>query len=425
MKEDFIHYLWKYKKFNFTNLKTSDGDDLTILNSGDYLQKEGPDFFNAQIIIANQKWAGNIEIHVKSSDWYLHQHEKDTNYNNVILHVVWIHDAPVFRKGNSEIPVLEIKNYVSSDIQHIYQELSALKSWIYCENQLKNIDSFVFANWQERLFLERLEEKAMPIQAMLNETQQDWEAVLFCMLAKNFGLNTNGDVFYKIAKSLTFSLIQKESLEVIYLEALLFGQANMIPDHVEDTYPKELKSWYDYLAIKYKLNKPAQENIQFFQHRPDNFPTIRLAQLAMLYHLQRNLFSKIITAKNLTELYSIFELSVNGYWKTHYNFDKASPKKDKSLSKEFINLLIINTVIPVKFAYAQNQGKESAEILIDLLATIPAEKNNIIEKFSTFGIKSKNAFQTQALLQLKNNYCNSKKCLNCAIGLDLLKIKND
>jgi hypothetical protein len=245
------------------------------------------------------------------------------------------------------------------------------------------------------------------------------------MLAKNFGLNTNGDVFYKIAKSLTFSLIQKESLEVIYLEALLFGQANMIPDHVEDTYPKELKSWYDYLAIKYKLNKPAQENIQFFQHRPDNFPTIRLAQLAMLYHLQRNLFSKIITAKNLTELYSIFELSVNGYWKTHYNFDKASPKKDKSLSKEFINLLIINTVIPVKFAYAQNQGKESAEILIDLLATIPAEKNNIIEKFSTFGIKSKNAFQTQALLQLKNNYCNSKKCLNCAIGLDLLKIKND
>jgi hypothetical protein len=425
MKEDFIHYLWKYKKFNFTNLKTSDGEDLTILNSGDYLQKEGPDFFNAQIRISNQKWAGNIEIHVKSSDWYLHHHEKDANYNNVILHVVWIHDAPVFRKDNSEIPVLEIKNYVSSDIQHIYQELSAQKSWIYCENQIKNIDPFVFSNWQERLFLDRLEEKALPVQVLLNETQQDWEAVLFCMLAKNFGLNTNGDAFYKIAKSLTFSLIQKEALEVMYLEALLFGQANMIPDYVEDTYPKELKSWYDYLAIKYKLNKPVLENIQFFQHRPDNFPTIRLAQLAMLYHLQRNLFSKIIAAKNLTELHSIFELSVNGYWKTHYNFDKASPKKDKALSKEFINLLIINTIIPVKFAYAQNQGKESAEILIDLLATIPAEKNNIIEKFSIFGIKSKNAFQTQALLQLKNNYCNSKKCLHCAVGLDLLKIKND
>lgn len=425
MKEDFIHYIWKYKKFSFSNIKTSDGEELTILNSGDYLQKEGPDFFNAQIIIADQKWAGNIEIHVKSSDWYLHRHEKDANYNNVILHVVWIHDAPVFRKDNSEIPVFEIKNYVSQDVQHTYKELSTKKSWIYCENQIKNIDSFVLANWQERLFLERLEEKAKPIQELLTETHQDWEAVLFYLLAKNFGLNTNGDAFYKIAKSLTFSLIQKESLEVIYLEALLFGQANLIPADVEDNYPKELKDWYDYLAIKYKLNKPTLENIQFFQHRPDNFPTIRLAQLAMLYHLQRNLFSKIISTKNLTEIQSLFDLSVNGYWKTHYNFDKPSPKKGKSLSREFINLLIINTIIPIKFAYSQNQGKESAEILIDLLATIPAEKNNIIEKFSIFGIKSKNAFQTQALLQLKNNYCNSKKCLNCAIGLDLLKIKND
>lgn len=425
MKEDFIHYIWKYKKFSFSNIKTSDGEELTILNSGDYLQKEGPDFFNAQIIIADQKWAGNIEIHVKSSDWYLHHHEKDINYNNVILHVVWNHDTPIYRKDNSEIPVFEIKNYVSQDVQHTYKELSTKKSWIYCENQIKNSDPFVLANWQERLFLERLEEKAKPIQELLIETHQDWEAVLFYLLAKNFGLNTNGDVFYKIAKSLTFSLIQKESLEVIYLEALLFGQANLIPDDVEDNYPKELKDWYDYLAIKYKLYKPTLENIQFFQHRPDNFPTIRLAQLAMLYHLQRNLFSKIISAKNLTEIQSLFDLSVNGYWKTHYNFDKPSPKKGKSLSREFINLLIINTIIPIKFAYAQNQGKESAEILIDLLATIPAEKNNIIEKFSTFGIKSKNAFQTQALLQLKNNYCNSKKCLNCAIGLDLLKIKND
>lgn len=425
MKEDFIHYIWKYKKFNFSNIKTSDGEELIILNSGDYLQKEGPDFFNAQIIIADQKWAGNIEIHVKSSDWYLHHHEKDINYNNVILHVVWNHDTPIYRKDNSEIPVFEIKNYVSQDVQLTYKELSTKKSWIYCENQIKNIDSFVLDNWQERLFLERLEEKAKPIQELLTETHQDWEAVLFYLLAKNFGLNTNGDAFYKIAKSLTFSLIQKESLEVIYLEALLFGQANLIPDDVEDNYPKELKDWYDYLAIKYKLNKPTLENIHFFQHRPDNFPTIRLAQLAMLYHLQRNLFSKIISTKNLTEIQSLFDLSVNGYWKTHYNFDKPSPKKGKSLSREFINLLIINTIIPIKFAYAQNQGKESAEILIDLLATIPAEKNNIIEKFSIFGIKSKNAFQTQALLQLKNNYCNSKKCLNCAIGLDLLKIKND
>ena len=423
MKEDFIHYVWQYKKYDFSNLKTAHGEDLTIVHSGNYLQKEGPDFFNAQLVLDNQKWAGNIEIHLKSSDWYLHQHEIDPNYNNVILHVVWEHDAPIFRKDNTEIPVLELKNYVSKEELHRYQELSTKKSWLFCENQIQGVEPFVFLNWQERLFLERLERKATPIHQLLQETDNDWEAVLFCMLAKNFGLNTNGETFLKIAKSITFSLIRKEALEVMYLESLLFGQADMIPDVVEDIYPKELKSWFDYIALKYKLKRPILEPVQFFQHRPDNFPTIRLAQLAMLYHLQRNLFSKIIAAQNPQEIYAIFELSVSDYWKTHYNFDKSSPKKEKTLSKAFIDLVIINTIIPVQFAYAQSQGKENVETIIELLSNIPAEKNNIIEKFTTFGIKSKNAFESQSLLQLKNEYCNAQKCLQCAIGLELLKNK--
>ncbi len=423
MKEDFIHYIWQYKKYNFSNLKTTRGEELTIVNSGNYLQKEGPDFFNAQLVLNSQKWAGNIEIHLKSSDWYLHQHEKDANYDNVILHVVWEHDAPIFRKDNSEIPVLEIRNYVSKEDLSNYQELSTKKSWLFCENQLQEVDAFILLNWQERLFLERLERKAAPIQQLLQETDNDWESVLFCMLAKNFGLNTNGETFLRIAKSITFSLIRKEALEVMYLEALLFGQADMINKELEDTYPKELLSWYEYIALKYKLKKPILEPVQFFQHRPDNFPTVRLAQLAMLYHLHRNLFSKIIEAKSLQEIYTIFEFGVSEYWKTHYNFDKQSPKKDKFLSKAFIDLLIINTVIPFKFAYAQCQGKENIEGIIDLLSNIPAEKNNIIEKFSTFGIVSKNAFESQSLLQLKNEYCNAQKCLQCAIGLELLKNK--
>ena len=243
------------------------------------------------------------------------------------------------------------------------------------------------------------------------------------MLAKNFGLNTNGESFLKMAKSITFSLIRKEALEVMYLEALFFGQADMIPVDVEDNYPKELKSWYDYIALKYKLSKPAIEPIQFFKHRPDNFPTIRLSQLAMLYHLHRNLFSKIIEANSIEEIYKIFNLSVSDYWKTHYNFDKSSPKKEKSLSKSFIDLVIINTIIPIRFAYANANGKEISETLTDLLSNIPSEKNSIIEKFTTFGIKSKNAFQSQSLLELKNEYCNHKKCLQCAVGLELLKNK--
>ncbi|WP_395064975.1 DUF2851 family protein [Flavobacterium sp.] len=421
MKEDFIHYIWQFKKFDFSNLKTTQGENLTIVNSGNYLQLAGPDLFNAQIVLDNQKWAGNVEIHIKSSDWYVHHHEKDTTYDSVILHVVWEHDTPIFRKDNTEIPVLEIKNYVSKSELAKYQSLTAQKSWIFCENQIKNVPNFVLSNWQERLFFERLERKAQPIEQLLQETENDWESVLFSMLAKNFGLNTNGEMFLKVAKSITFSLIRKEALEVMYLEALLFGQANMLPENAEDNYPKELKSWYDYIALKYKLEKPTIDPIQFFKHRPDNFPTVRLAQLAMLYHLHRNLFSKIISINSIQEIYEIFNLSVSDYWKTHYNFDKSSPRKEKSLSKSFIDLVLINTIIPIQFAYAKSQGKEISESLIDLLSNIPAEKNTIIEKFTTFGINSKNAFESQSLLQLKNEYCNHKKCLQCAVGLELLK----
>jgi hypothetical protein len=423
MKEDFLHYIWLYKKLDFTNLRTTNGEVLTILNFGQYVQQAGPDFFYAQIVIDHQKWAGNIEIHIKSSDWYVHHHEKDDNYNNVILHVVWEHNTPIFRKDNSEIAVLELKNYVSKEELQKYKELTTPKSWIFCENQIKDIPDFVLSNWQERLFFERLERKSNPIQQLLQETENDWEAVLFCMLAKNFGLNTNGEMFFKVAKSITFSLIRKEALEVMYLEALLFGQADMIPLQVEDNYPKELKSWYDYIVLKYKLKKPAIAPIEFFKHRPDNFPTIRLAQLAMVFHLHKNLFSKIIEAKTIDEIYQIFNISVSDYWKSHYNFDNASPKKEKSLSKSFIDLLVINTIVPIQFAYANSLGKENAELLIDFLSNIPAEKNNIIDKFTKFGIKSKNAFQSQSLLQLKNEYCNNKKCLQCAFGLELLKEK--
>jgi hypothetical protein len=421
MKEDFLHYVWQYKKFDFSNLTTASGEKLIITNSGRYLQKAGPDFFNAQIVIGNQKWAGNVEIHVKSSDWYLHHHERDENYDSVILHVVWEHDIAVFRKDNSEIPVLELKEYVSKTILNQYHSLTSPKSWVYCENQLKVVDEFVIRNWQERLFFERLERKSIPIQQLLLETGNDWEAVLFCMLAKNFGLNTNGELFLKIAKSIPFSVIRKESFEIENLEALLFGQADLFPAEVEDLYTKDLKKRFQYISQKHRLKSIVIESVQFFKHRPDNFPTIRLAQLAMLFHLQQNLFSQIVSANRLNDLYSLFNSAVSDYWQTHYQFDKLSPKKKKQLSKSFIDLLVINTIIPVRFAYAKSLGKENAEEILALVQSISPEKNIIIEKFSNFGVKANNAFETQSLLQLKNEYCNLGKCLQCSIGTQLLK----
>ena len=423
MKEDFLHYIWQYKKFSFLDLKTVQGEEVTILNSGNYLQQEGPDFFNAQIILGSQKWAGNIEIHLKSSDWYVHHHEKNEHYDTVILHVVWEYDTPIFRKDNTEIPVLELKKYVSEDILHHYQSLLVPKTWIFCENQIADCDDFILSNWQERLFFERLERKSLAINQLLKETENDWEAVLFYLLAKNFGLNTNGEAFLKIAQSITFSIIRKEALEVLYLEALFFGQSNLLPPEAEDNYTKELQSWYDYLVLKHKIVKPYFEPITFFKHRPDNFPTIRLAQLAMLYHTHRNLFSKIIQAPSLQQIYELFDVSISNYWLTHYTFEKESPKKHKKLSKSFIDLLVINTIIPIQFAYNQSLGKENLDYLTGLLSAISPEKNTIIDKFSFFGIKAKNAFHTQSLLQLKNEYCNAKRCLECNIGVELLKKK--
>ena len=421
MKEDFMHYVWLYKKFNFSNLVTQQGQSVTIIHSGNYLQNSGPDFFNAQLIIGNQKWAGTVEMHVKSSDWYVHQHETDDQYNNVILHVVWEHDAPIFRKDASEIPVLELKKYVDSGELHRYESLLTPKTWIYCENQIRQVANFIFSNWQERLFFERLERKSIVIQELLRQTDNDWEAVLFCLLAKNFGLNTNGEAFLKIAQSISFSVIRKESVELTYLEALLFGQANLIPENAEDNYAKELFSWYDYLKIKYKIKSALFEPVEFFKHRPDNFPTIRLAQLSTLYHVQRNLFSKISEENSIATIYKLFDVSVSMYWKTHYNFDRESPKKEKKLSKAFIDLLIINTIIPIQFAYAAHQGKEISEQLIYIISQLPAEKNAIIDKFNAFGIPSHNGFESQTLLQLKKEYCNHKRCLQCAIGIELVK----
>jgi hypothetical protein len=421
MKEDFLHYLWKFKKFDVLNLKTTSEEEVVITNVGQYLQTSGPDFFNAKITIAGQLWAGNVEIHLKSSDWYVHHHERDDAYDNVILHVVWEHDTEIFRKNNEVIPVVELRHYVNLETIDNYQSLMLPKSWIYCEKSIKNIDNFVIKNWQERLFIERLERKSNTIQELLLKTDNDWEAVLFCLLAKNFGLNVNGVVFFKIAQDIPFTLFRKESAEVENIEALLFGFAGLLDIEKEDNYFKNLKSRYGYFLQKHQLKKNIYEPVQFFKLRPDNFPTIRLSQLANLYCSHQNLFSKLIDASSITDIYTIFSTSVSDYWQQHYLFDKISTKKKKTLSKGFIDLIIINTLIPIQFAYAKSRGLTIAEDLISLLKDVAPEKNAIMDKFNFFGVKSTSSFETQALLQLKNEYCDKNRCLECAIGMELMK----
>jgi hypothetical protein len=421
VQEEFLHYLWVNKKLPFTQLKTHLNESLEINHFGQYLQNAGPDIFNAQISINQQKWAGNIEIHVKSSDWYVHHHEKDVNYDSVILHVVWENDSPIFRKDNSEIPTLELKKYIALSEINKYKSLITSKSWINCENHITETDNFIWINWLESLFLNRLERKSELIEKRLQETNYNWEAVFFEMLAKNFGLNTNGDCFLQLAQSIPFSIIRKESFDAENLEALFFGKLNLLEENLEDDYYFKLQNNWKYLKLKYNLQEEFGLQPQFFKLRPDNFPTIRLSQLVQLISNKQNLFSQILLANSYSDIKKLLKSETSEYWKSHYNFLKKSKTKSKDLTAQFIDLLIINTVIPIKFSYEKNFGKLNFEELVSLLEAIPSEKNSIIEKFSEFEIKAANAFQSQSLIELKNEYCNKNKCLKCAVALQLLK----
>lgn len=422
MKEEFLHFLWQYKLFNKASLTSVKGGIIEVLDSGSYNTNSGPDFLNSKLKIDDQLWVGNVEIHIKSSDWYVHHHEKDKNYDAVILHVVWEHDTNVFMKNNHPLPTVELERFVQEDVLENYQKLfSKEQRWIPCEKQIEEVDSFLLNNWLERLYFERLENKSILIKELLLQSNNDYEAVLFQLLVKNFGLKVNGEAFLELAKSVEFSVLRKVRFNEEQLSALLFGQASFLENKIEDGYYLELQKEYKYLQHKYQLKPLAKQRFQFFRMRPNNFPTIRIAQLVALYFKHQHLFSQTLEATHLKDFYMLFSVEVNDFWKTHYTFEAASKKSPKKLTKSFIDLLIINTIVPLRFVYEQERGVVNEEKLLQLIQQLRPEKNSIINKFSELKIEAKNAFETQALLELKNNYCTKKRCLQCAIGNSLLK----
>ena len=422
MKENLLHFVWKLKLFSSTNLQTTNGEIIEIISTGITNLNAGPDFLNAKLMINNQLWAGNVEIHLNSFDWYAHNHENDENYDSVILHVVWEHSVDVFRKTNQPIATLELKNYISKELLNNYQQLfSKNKNWINCEKDIASIDSFILTNWIERLYVERLENKSVQIHETVTKINNNWEAALFVLLAKNFGLKINAEAFLNFANSFDFSIVRKVSNNLEQLEALFFGQAGMLSKESESEYYKKLKGEYHFLQVKFQLTPISNGQVHFFRLRPNNFPTIRLSQLAMVYHQHQNLFSKIIETENIEGFYKLFDLATTTFWESHYTFETTSNKSVKKITKPFIDLLLINTIIPLKFLYLQRLGKNDLSSALQIIAQIKPEKNEIISKFNELKIKSNTAFETQALLQLKNDYCNKQLCLNCAIGKELLK----
>ncbi len=409
------------------DLYGSKNEPIVVIDTGTHNHLAGPDFFNAQINIDGQLWAGNVEIHLKSSDWYAHNHERDTNYNNVILHVVWEDDGAVFRSDSSEIATLELRNYISENLLDAYQDLFDKKntSFINCEKNIAHTDTFLFENWLQRLYFERLERKSEFVLELLRKSKNDWEQVLFALLLKNFGLKINGDSFLSLAGALEFPTLRKLQTSALYLESVFFGMTHLLDhDTLRDDYCLQLKKEYTHLTNKFNLRAEGVQKPEFFKLRPPNFPTIRLSQLANLYANRQNLFSAIIHASDISELYDIFDISASAYWNEHFTFGKTSKKSVKRLTKEFIDLLIINSILPLKFCYAHHVGKEADEEIIHILSQIKTEENSIITNFKKQGVEVKNAEDSQAILQLYNEYCTRNRCLQCAVGSSLLQEKS-
>ncbi len=424
MKEEFLQFIWKHRLFNTTNQKTTSGEPVEIISTGQPNHDSGPDFFNARIKIGETIWAGNIEIHQKSSHWYVHHHNTDAAYENVILHVVEHQDCPVLIKSQ-KLPTLEIR-YPRS-IRDNYEQLLNSERWIACEERLAEVDPFVLRFWFSSLMTERLQSKTAEIQNLLNQNKNNWNETFYQLLARNFGMKTNALPFELLAKSLPLQVLSRHKNDLFQIEALLFGQSGLLNETLlGDDYYLALRKEYSFLFQKYKLAGIESHLWKFMRLRPINFPTIRIAQLSMLVHRSSALFSRIVETENLDELRKLFDVSASGYWDTHYRFNKVSEEnRPKRLGETTFDNQVINTIAPILFVYGEQhlnqEMKDRALLFLDKMAP---ETNQIIRKWNDLGIGSRSAFETQALLQLKNKYCDLKKCLNCQLGAKIITSVN-
>jgi hypothetical protein len=421
MKEKLLQYIWQFQYFNKSELITVSGEPLQIIYHGSLNTNQGADFAEAKIKIGETTWAGNIELHIKSSDWNLHKHSEDKNYGNIILHVVWEYDTDIKDISGNNLPTLELQTRVSKLLLAKYEILMNANSFIPCENHAYTINDLTLLNWKQRLLAERLEAKSSRIISFLNQNNFHWEETFWWLLAINFGIKVNSRAFEKIARTIPVSILAKHKNQIHQLEALLFGQAGLLEKDFTDDYPQMLQKEYLFYKTKYKLQQPLI-HLFFLRMRPANFPTIRLAQLAMLINKSTHLFSKIKESVSIVEVKELLDVTANDYWHYHYVFDEDSAFKKKKLGKQMINNILINTVVPILFSYGLHRNEQQyKDKAIAWLEDISSEKNFITKGFEALKFSNKNSFDSQSYIQLKNEYCNNKRCLECSIGNSLLK----
>lgn len=421
MKESILHFIWQNKLFQSHSLFTTDGESVEIIDPGRLNTDAGPDFFNAKIKLGNTIWAGNVEIHTRSSEWARHGHDDDKAYNSVVLHVVKKADAQVFRADGAPIPQLEL--VYPAEIEENYGQLMQNSLRIPCENKISAIPGIFIRSWKNALLAERLLQKTENISEILSQNNRHWEEAFYLNLARSFGFGTNGQAFEMLAASLPMQILGKHKNDLSQLEALLFGQAGLLTAKEEDAYLLSLRKEYDFLKIKYDLKPIDGSQWKLLRLRPDNFPHVRIAQFAALIHKSTGLFSKITENPDIQYLQGIFRVEPSEYWKTHYLFAHESHKSLKGIGQKAIEGIIINTVVPFLFNFADTRGNQSMkDKAIEILEKLPAENNVITRMWHETGIDCESAFDSQALIQLKKMYCDKRNCLRCRIGHKVLTI---
>lgn len=418
--EQLLHYVWKHKIFPLKELKTTTGQQVEVIDTGLANTDAGPDFFNAKLKLDGVLWIGNIEIHERSSDWFKHGHHADAGYNSVILHIASEIDTEISRSNGERIPQIQL--ICPEAVRTNYKELLETDSYPPCYRIIPSLPPFTAHSWMTALQMERFEQKATLLNERLKRCQGNWEDAFFITLARNFGFGLNGDAFETWAHRLPFRAVDKHRNDLFQIEAIFFGQAGILEDSDGDGYYLRLKKEYTYLQHKFGLIPMDASLWRFLRLRPANFPHIRIAQLACLYHRAYRLLSRIMETETLQGVRDILKGGTSEYWLTHYTFGGSSPSRPKTLSNTSLDLLIINTVVTFLYAYGLHKGNRVLCARAgSFLEELKAENNYITRMWEQCGMKASNAADSQALIQLKKEYCDKKKCLYCRIGYEYLK----
>ncbi|MEI8280489.1 MAG: DUF2851 family protein [Bacteroidota bacterium] len=420
MNEALLQFIWQYSLYNSTDLYTNSGEKLIIIHPGVRNTNSGPDFLEGKIKIGDTILVGNIELHVNSSDWLKHGHQLDLAYNNVVLHVVYNIDN---NNVTEHIELFELKGNIPSHIHTQYAYLANSQQQLPCARLIPQVNDLVKSSWVSRLLAERWEQKLVDWNELLEKSAGDWRSLLYWRTAVNFGFKTNATPFLMLAQSIPLTVLAKHRENLLQIEALLFGQAGMLEDVFTEQYPITLKEEYSYLQKKYSLQPIPAHLWKFMRMRPANFPTVRIAQFAALVNKSLHLFSQIVEVSTVKEIVPLLSVTASEYWNTHYRFEEVQKRPIvKHLGISSIYNVIVNTIAPIRFLYASKQGESfEQEKALQLLDEIPFEQNSIIDIWETSGWKINDAGQSQALIQLYNAYCTKKRCLECAIGLNIIR----